>query len=1091
MFNKFIQRPVLAIVLSVVIVLMGILAITTLPTSQFPSIAPPMVVVNVAYPGASAEVLVNSVLIPMEKAINGAPGMKYMTSDATSAGEATVQIVFDLGVDPNQAVVNVKNRIEQVTNRLPELVQREGLIVSYTSPNMLMYVNLYSTDPKADENFLYNFAGVNIIPELSRLPGVGSAKILGSRQYAMRVWLKPDRMRAYNVSTEEVMKALADQSIIGSPGRIGQATGKRSQSLEYVLTYKGRYNKAEEYRDVIVKANPNGEILHLKDIADVELGSEFYDIYSNMDGHPSAAITLKQTYGSNASEVIEQVKEKLKELKTGSFPAGMEYQISYDVSSFLDASIEKVIHTLAEAFVLVAIVVFLFLGDWRSTLIPTLAVPVSLIGAFMFMKLLGLTINLITLFALVLAIGVVVDDAIVVVEAVHAKMHEEHLSPYQAVKKVIKEISGAIIAITLLMTAVFIPVAFMSGPVGIFYRQFSITMATSIVISGFVALTLTPVLCAMILKNTHGQPRKRTPMNRFIDSFNTRFDWLNGRYVRVLKRITGRRSVTFGLLALFCAGIWLTSRTLPSGFIPGEDQGQIYAIIQTPPGSTLERTNDISKQLQKIAEHVEGVQSVSALAGYEILTEGRGSNAGTCLINLKGWSDRKHNAVQIIEELEEKAKAIPGATIEFFQPPAVPGYGAAGGFSLRLLDKTNTGDYASFGKVNDEFMAALHKRKELTGLFTFFAANYPQYDLEIDNQAAMQKGVSIKDAMDNLNILIGSTYEQGFIRFGNFFKVYVQSSPEYRALPEDVLKLYVKNNRDEMVPYSAFMKIVKKQGLNEITRFNMYTASAINGSPASGYSSGEAIKAIQEVAKQTLPRGYGIDWIGLSKDEAERGNEALYIFVIVLVFVYLVLAAQYESFILPLAVILSLPVGIFGAFALIKMMGLANDIYAQVGLVMLVGLLGKNAVLIVEFAVQKRQQGATILDAAVEGARVRFRPILMTSFAFIAGLIPLLFATGPGAIGNRTIGASSAGGMLLGTMVGVIVIPGLYYVFGKLADGRRLIQGEDDYPLSEDLIEKRKDKKRRRFKFSGAAGNGQQPHVPNQNDEHHNEHPNQ
>jgi len=1069
MFNKFIQRPVLAIVLSLVIIFLGVLAIGTLPVSQFPSIAPPMVVVNVAYPGASANVLVNSVLIPMEKAINGAPGMKYMTSDATSAGEATIQVVFDLGTDPNQAVVNVKNRIEQVTNRLPELVQREGLIVSYTSPNMLMYVNLYSKDPKADENFLYNFAGVNIIPELSRLKGVGSAKILGSRQYAMRIWLKPDRMRAYNVSTDEVMEALAQQSIIGSPGRIGQATGKRSQSLEYVLTYPGRFNKPEQYKDVIIKANADGELLHLADIADVELGSEFYDIYSNMDGHPSAAITLKQTYGSNASDVIKEVKEKLEEIKGSSFPPGMDYQISYDVSSFLDASIEKVIHTLTEAFILVAIVVFLFLGDWRSTLIPTLAVPVSLIGAFIFMQLFGLTINLITLFALVLAIGIVVDNAIVVVEAVHTKMAEENISPYKAVKKVLQEISGAIIAITLLMTAVFIPVAFMTGPVGIFYRQFSITMATSIVISGVVALTLTPVLCAMILKNTHGEPRKKTPINRLIDGFNNWFEKVTGKYVGLLKLIVNRRVITFGLLIAFCAGIWGTSQTLPAGFIPNEDQGMIYAIIQTPPGSTLERTNDVSKNLQKIAEHVEGVQSVSALAGYEVLTEGRGSNAGTCLINLKDWSHRKHSAKEIIEELEEKAKAIPGATIEFFEPPAVPGYGAAGGFSLRLLDKTNSGDYKSFGKVNDEFMAALKKRKELTGLFTFFAANYPQYDLEIDNKAAMQKGVSIKKAMDNLSIMIGSTYELGFVRFGNFFKVYVQAAPEYRQLPEDVLKLYIKNNRDEMVPYSAFMKITKSQGLNEITRYNMYTASAINGSPAHGYSSGEAIKAIQEVAKNTLPRGYGIDWLGLSKDEVGRGNEALYIFLIVLIFVYMVLAAQYESFILPLAVILSLPVGVFGALLLIKVMGLANDIYAQVGLVMLVGLLGKNAVLIVEFAVQKHQQGATILEAAIEGAKVRFRPILMTSFAFIAGLIPLVFATGPGAIGNRTIGASSAGGMLLGTLFGVIVIPGLYYVFGKMASGRKMIRDEDEMPLTENFVQKKKKKKKKfkLFKFRG------------------------
>lgn len=1051
MFNKFIHRPVLAIVLSLVILFMGLLAIKTLPISQFPEISPPMVIVRASYPGASADVLTQSVLIPMEQAINGVPGMKYMTSDATSAGEANIQVVFDLGTDPDQAVVNINTRIAQVLNRLPPLVQREGVVVSRQMPNMLMYVNLFSKDPKADMKFLFNFAGVNILPEVQRITGVGQASILGSRQYAMRIWLKPDRMRAYNVSAEEVMEALGEQSIIGSPGRIGRGDGKRAQALEYVLTYEGRYSRPEQYKQVIIKANPDGELLRLEDVADVALGSEYYDIYSNKDNYPSAAIVLKQTYGSNASDVIEKVKEKLNEIKAKSFPPGMDYEISYDVSSFLDASIEKVIHTLVEAFILVALVVFVFLGDWRSTLIPTLAVPVSLIGAFAFMQMFGLTINLITLFALVLAIGIVVDNAIVVVEAVHAKMEHEHISPYKAVQKVLHEISGAIIAITLVMTAVFVPVAFMSGPVGIFYRQFSITMATSIVISGIVALTLTPVLCAIILKNTHGQPKKKTPVNRMLDAFNRWFERWTGRYSKLLKRIVNRRVITFGLLIAFCAGTWGLSASLPSGFIPAEDQGMIYAIIQTPPGATLERTNDIALQLQRIAERVEGIQSVSALAGYEVLTEGRGSNAGTCLINLKPWSKRKHSVKEIVEELEEKAKTIPGATIEFFDPPAVPGYGAAGGFQLQLLDKTNSGNYKELEKVTNEFMAALEKRKELKGLFTFFSANYPQYELEIDNKVAMQKGVSIGKAMDNLSILIGSSYELGFIRFGRFFKVFVQASPEYRKLPQDLMNLWVKNDHGEMVPYSSFMRIKKTQGPNEINRYNMYPTASVRGEPAKGYSSGEAIAVIQQVAKETLPRGFDIDWGGLSKDEVARGNEALNIFLIVLGFVYLILAAQYESFILPLVVVLSLPAGVFGSFLLIKVMGLANDIYAQVGLVMLVGLLGKNAVLIVEFAVQKHKAGMTVYKAAIESARVRLRPILMTSFAFVAGLIPLMVATGPGAIGNRTIGSSAAGGMLFGTLFGVILIPGLYYFFGKIAAKRSLIREEEENPLTEEI----------------------------------------
>ena len=1057
MFQKFIKRPVLAIVISLAIIFLGVMAMVTRPVSQFPDIAPPRVMVFIAYPGSSADVLVKSALIPLERAINGVQGMQYIISDATSAGEATIQIVFEPGTDPNAAVVNVKTRVDQVMNNLPPLIQREGVVITPIQPSMLMYVNLYSKDKNADEKFLYNYANVSVLPELQRIKGMGRAQILGSRQFAMRIWLKPDRMRAYNISTEEVMEAMNEQSVIGRPGRLGQASGKTAQSLEYVLTYKGRFNKPEEYENIIVKANPDGESLKLKDIADVELGSEFFDIYSNKDGFPAASIVLKQNFGSNASKVIEQVKVKLDELKKD-FPPGMDYEINYDVSKFVNASIDKVLHTLIEAFLLVALVVFIFLGDWRSTLIPILAVPVSLIGTFLFMQIFGLTINLVTLFALVLAIGIVVDNAIVVVEAVHAKMHEAHMTPFAAVKKVLGEISGAIIAITLVMSAVFVPVAFMTGPVGIFYRQFSITMASSIVLSGIVALTLTPVLCAMILKNTHGNPPSKSPISMFINWFNKRFDIVTNRYTGLLKLIANRQLVTYVILLAFCAGIFWVNKTLPSGFIPNEDQGMIYAIIQTPPGATLERTNDVARKLQKIAEEVDGIQSVSSLAGYEILTEGRGSNAGTCLINLKDWSQRHHSVKEIIEELEEKTKDL-GAVIEYFEPPAVPGYGSSDGFSLRMLDKNATVDYQEFDKVNKDFMAALQKRKELSGLFTFFAANYPQYELIIDNELAMQKGVSIGKAMDNLDILLGSTYEQGFIRFGNFFKVYTQSAPEFRKLPSDILNLFIKNDKDEMVPYSAFMTMKKTQGPNEITRFNLYTSSSIKGIPAKGYTSGYAIDAIREVAKETLPQGYDIAWEGLSFDEANRGNEALYIFIVVLIFVYLLLAAQYESFIIPIAVILSLPVGVFGSFMLLKIMGLANDIYAQMGLIMLVGLLGKNAILIVEFAVQKHQQGASVLEAAIEGAKVRFRPILMTSFAFVAGLIPLVIAHGPGAVGNRTIGSSALGGMLFGTIFGVIVIPGLYYIVGKMAEGKHLIRDEDESPLSEHYVHSYNDSK--------------------------------
>ena len=1051
MFNKFIQRPVLSIVISLIIVFLGALAIIQLPVTQFPSISPPKVNVNAAYPGANNELLIKSVIIPLERALNGVPGMKYMAADAGNDGEATIQVIFNLGTDPNQASLNVQNRVASVVNKLPPLVVREGVKISREESNMLMYINLFSTDPNTDQKFLFNFADINLLSELKRVDGVGYADILGNREYAMRIWLKPDRMLAYKISADEVMQSLEQQSIEASPGKTGESSGKRSQSFEYVLKYSGRFTTKEQYENVVLKATPNGELLRLKDVADVEFGSSMYDIYSNLNGKPSAAIVLKQSYGSNASQVIKNVKAKLAEIKAGTFPKGMDYEISYDVSKFLDASIDKVLHTLLEAFLLVGLVVFLFLGDWRSTLIPAMAVPVSLIGTFMFMQFFGITLNLITLFALVLAIGIVVDNAIVVIEAVHAKMETKHLSPLKATQEAMHEISGAIIAITFVMAAVFIPVAFMSGPVGIFYRQFSITMATSIILSGIVALTLTPALCVMMLKNNHGKPKKKTPISWLLDGFNNWFNRVTGRYRKILGAIVNKRVITFGLLIAFCAGTWFMNNSLPSGFIPNEDQGMFYAVIQTPPGSSLERTNEIAERLQKVAEGVEGVSSVSSLAGYEILTEGTGANSGTCLVNLKSWEERKHSVQEIMQELEEKSKDITGATIEFFQPPAVPGYGAAGGFELRLLDKAGSGDYKKMETVSNDFVKELTKRPELTSVFSFYSASFPQYMLKLDNDIAKQKGVSIENAMNTLSTLVGSNYEISFIQFGRQYKVIVQASAQYRAQPEDILKLYVKNDRDEMVPYSAFMKMEKVYGLSEITRQNMYNASEISGAAAPGYSSGQAIKAINEVAQKSLPRGFGIDWAGISKDETSRGNEAVYIFLICLGFVYLILSAQYESFVLPLAVILSLPAGIFGAFLLLKLLGLENNIYAQVAMVMLIGLLGKNAVLIVEFAVQRHRAGDSVLKAAIDGSVTRFRPILMTSFAFIAGLIPLVMATGPGKVGNRTIGSAAAGGMLLGTVFGVIVIPGLYYLFGKISEKHLLVKNEEENPLTEEI----------------------------------------
>lgn len=1056
MFSNILKRPVLGIVISVIIVFLGCLSIVKLPISQFPQIAPTVVNLFIAYPGASADVLTQSTLVPLEAAINGVQGMRYLSSDATSAGEATVRVVFEPGTDPNQAVVAVKTRVDQVMTSLPDLVQREGVIIRPLQPSMLMYVDLYSDSSSFDQKYLFNYAYTKLIPEIQRITGVANATLLGSRTYSMRLWLKPDRMRAYNISSEEVVEAVKDQSLIARPGRLGLSSGKKAQSTEYVLNYVGRFSEPEQYENIIIKSSEFGEMVKLKDIASVELGSEFYDIYTNLDGKSSASIVLKQTTDSNAREVIEKVKEKISELSK-SFPDGIHAQYSYDVSKFLDASIEQVIDTIRDAFILVTLVVFLFLGDWRSTVIPVIAVPISLVGAFFVLALFGMSINLITLFAVVLAIGIVVDDAIVVVEAVHFNMEKDpSLTPYAATQKAMGELGSAILAITMVMISVFVPIAFIPGPVGVFYRQFSFTMSSAILISALVALTLTPVLCAMFLKNHAGHKHSRNLLQWLISRFNALFEVLTSVYMWLLNRIVTQKIMCLGVILLFGAGIVYVSQKVSSGFVPNEDQGTIYAIVQTPPGSSLEYTNKVMGQLEKITKMVAGVDSVTSMAGYEIMTEGRGSNAGTCLINLKDWHERRENVHEIIEKLEHCTAEL-GGRVEFFEPPAIPGFGSSGGFSLRLLDKTGDLRYQELQVATQKFMENLTKRKEISGLFTFYNASYPQYEIKIDNQRAMQKGVSISAAMRNLDVMNSGSYEQGFVKFGRFFKVFTQAAPEYRRNLDDLKTLFVKNDQGEMVPYTSFMTLEKSKGANEITRYNMYNSAAIRGFPAKGYTSGDAIKAIREVAKETLSREFDIAWEDLSYDESRRGNEFVIISLIVVLFVYLVLAAQYENFVLPLAVLFSLPVGIFGSFFMLELMGLANDVYAQIAIITLLGLLGKNAVLIVEFAVQKRNEGLSLRDAALEGAKMRFRPILMTSFAFVAGLMPLVLSEGAGAVGNRTLGSSAMGGMITGTIIGVLVIPGLYFVFASLVDGKKLLKDEVKSSITDSIARRGRD----------------------------------
>jgi len=1019
--------------------------------TQYPSIAPPEVNVTIEYTGANAETVTKAAIVKLERAINGVPRMKYMSSDAGNDGVGVVQILFEIGTNPDVAAVNVQNRVAAVMGELPPEVTKNGVKIAKEENAMLMYLNIYSNDTTVDEKFLYNFADLNLLAELKRIDGVGYADIVGAKEYAMRIWLKPDKLITYQISTDEVLNALEEQNVEAAPGKIGESSDKEEQVLQYVIKYTGKYSTKEEYENIVIKSNTDGQLLRIKDIADVEFGTTYFDVEAKLNGRPCAAIMLKQLPGSNASAVIENIKNRLAEIKQSTFIKGMDYEFSYDVSKFLDASVHEVLRTLSEAFLLVALVVFIFLGDFRSTLIPAIAVPVSLIGTFFFMQMFGFSINLITLFALVLAIGIVVDNAIVVVEAVHSKMEEKNLKPKAATEEAMREISGAIIAITLVMSAVFIPVAFMSGPVGIFYRQFSVTMAISIILSGISALTLTPALCAMMLKNTHGKEKKKNWLSKFLDGFNSRYNKLSNKYQKLLGYIVNRRFITFSALLFFCLGTWGLGKILPSGFIPNEDQGTFYVSITTPSGATLERTKAVVNEVQRSCLGVESIKSVSSLAGTNILSDGTGATYGTCLINLKDWSERKESVEEIITIVEEKTKHIKDAKLEFFPPPAVPGYGNASGFELRLLDKTGSGDFKKQEVVVKQFISDLKARPEIASAFTIFDASFPQFLIHIDNDKAAQKGVTVNNALGTLQTLLGSEYATNFIKFGQMYKVMVQSSPEYRAKPEDLLKLTVKNKNEEMVPLSAFMTIEKVYGVDQITRYNMYPSAELNGDAAAGYSSGAVISAIQEVAKTKLPRGYDIDWAGISRDEVATGNQAIYIFLICLLFVYLLLAAQYESFVLPLPVILSLPTGVFGAFFLLTVLGLENNIYAQVAMVMLIGLLGKNAVLIVEFAVQKHHEGRTVFQAAIEGATVRLRPILMTSFAFIAGLLPLVFASGAGAIGNRTIGTAAAGGMLFGTIFGAIIVPGLYYIFARISEKNLLIDTEEENPLTEEI----------------------------------------
>ncbi|MET3029396.1 efflux RND transporter permease subunit [Flavobacterium sp. UW10123] len=1031
MIELFIRRKILSLIISVMIVLLGLLALFQLPITQFPDIVPPSVTVTAKYTGANAEVSANAVALPLERAINGVPGMTYMSTVTSNDGLTLIQVFFEVGTDPDLAAVNVQNRVTTILDELPEEVIRAGVTTEKEVNSMLMYLNITSTDKTQDEQFIFNFTDINILQELKRIDGVGRAEIMGQKEYSMRVWLDPEKMLSYNISANEVINSLQKQNISAAPGKVGEGSGQMNNQLQYVIKYGGKFFEPKQYEEIPLRANSDGTILRLKDISKIEFGAMSYGMVSKTDGKPSASIMLKQRPGSNASEVIASVKEKMAELKVSSFPPGMEFNIAYDVSRFLDASIHEVLRTLVEAFLLVAFVVFLFLQDWRSTLIPVLAVPVALIGSFTFMSMMGFSINLLTLFALVLSIGIVVDNAIVVVEAVHVKISEEHMSPMEATISAMKEITGAVIAITIVMAAVFIPVAFLSGPVGVFYRQFSLTMAISIVISGINALTLTPALCAIMLKAHDPNKEKKSLLDRFFQRFNHWFDNITSKYIKVLVKFADRSTVTIGLLVLFCILTWGTTKFLASGFIPTEDQGMVYVSVTTPQGATVERTEKALDEVTKIAQGIKGVDNVTTLAGYSIVTEIAGASYGMGMINLKDWSERDISVTEFMAELTEKTKNITDAQIEIFAPPTVPGFGNTSGFELRLLDKSG-GSITNTDKVTKEFIKELNASPEIQNSFSSFDATFPQYLIHIDYDLAAKKGISVDNAMSTLQTMLGSFYATNFIRFSQMYKVMVQASPQFRQNPESILDMYLKNEAGEMVPFSTFIKLERVYGPEVLTRYNMYMSAMINGEPAEGYSSGDAIAAVEKIAAEKLPSRFELEWSGMTREEILSGNQTIYIFALCILFVYLLLAAQYESLLLPFPVLLSLPVGVFGSYIALVMVGLDNNIYAQVALVMLIGLLAKNAILIVEFAMAQNKLGRDIVEAAIEGARLRFRPILMTSFAFISGLIPLCIASGAGAIGNRSIGTAAAGGMLIGTVFGLLIIPGLYILFAKL-----------------------------------------------------------
>ncbi|WP_406843782.1 efflux RND transporter permease subunit [Flavobacterium soyae] len=1028
MFKKFIQRPVLSTVISVIIVILGVLGLIELPISQYPDIAPPTVNVSASYTGANADVVLKSIVIPLEEQINGVENMTYMTSTATNDGNASIKIFFKVGTNPDLAAVNVQNRVSRATSLLPVEVTQAGVTVTKSQSSNLLIFSLYSEDKAYDQTFLQNYAKINLVPQIQRVVGVGDVTVFGAKDYSMRIWLKPDVMQQYKLIPSDISAALAEQNIEAAPGKFGE---NGNQAFQYVIKYKGRLTSAQEFEDIVIKSVGNGQMLRLKDVAKVELGSLSYASTIKTNGVESAAMAISQTPGSNARDVINNSK-KLIEEAAKSFPKGVKYTILVDVNENLDASIEKVIHTLIEAFILVFIVVFIFLQDFRSTLIPAIAVPVAIIGTFFFLSLFGFTINLLTLFAMVLAIGIVVDDAIVVVEAVHAKLDHGYKSSKKATIDAMSEISGAIISITLVMAAVFIPVTFINGSTGVFYKQFGITLAVAIILSAVNALTLSPALCALLLKPHADDHKHKSYLQRFYTSFNVAFENVTQRYKRSVSFLSVKKWIVLAAILIAGSGLFYMMKTTPSAFVPAEDQGTVFANISLPPSASMERSDVIAKKVDSIAKTIPGVKNTLRIVGQNF-TAGAGSAYSMVIVKLYPWDQRDLSVNDVIGQLFAKTSGIREANIFFISPPTIQGFGQSGGFEFQLQDKGGH-TTAEFFKVNTEFLEKLSKRPEIQYATTPFNPGFPQYMMDINLAKAKDAGVSINSILSTMQGYYGGLYASNFNKFGKQYRVMIQASPEFRTNTEGLNKIFIRNSAGTMAPITEFVKMTRVFGPESISRFNLFSSISITGAPNPGFSSGDAIKAIQEVAAENLPTGYGYEFSGLTREELASGSETIFIFILCLVFVYFLLSAQYESYILPFAVLFSIPFGLAGAYLFSIIFKLNSNIYLQISLIMLIGLLAKNGILIVEFALERRRKGLPIVQAAIEGAVARLRPILMTSFAFILGLVPLMFATGAGAVGNKSIGTGAVGGMLIGTILGVFVIPVLFIIFQTLQE---------------------------------------------------------